>query len=60
MGRNFLNHITLLDTVGRAAGFQDHREIRQPYFAMFDFGDAFPSLARDWLELTLRRAGVEG
>ena len=58
MGRNFLNNITLLDTFGRAAGSQDRREVRQPYLALFDFGDAFPSLAHGWLELTLQRAGM--
>ncbi|CAK0842798.1 unnamed protein product [Prorocentrum cordatum] len=56
-GRNFLDNICLLDATARAAGLQ---ESGKPIMALFDFGDAFPSLRTEWMLLMLIRSGFVG
>ena len=59
-GRSFLDHVLAMDVKARACGFQDDKDLLAPVMALFDFGDAFPSLMVDWLVAMLVFSGFEG
>ncbi|CAK0860694.1 unnamed protein product, partial [Prorocentrum cordatum] len=56
--RNFGNNIVELDGASREYSQQDNVSVAMPLLVSFDFQQAFPSVAHQWLFLVLRRAGL--
>ena len=56
-GRNFIENVVTIDTVGRKLSFRDLSKLC-PVFASFDFESAFPSLLYDFIFWYLQATGA--
>ncbi|CAK0839907.1 unnamed protein product, partial [Prorocentrum cordatum] len=54
--RRFIEHVVAMGAQSRIAAMHDDLTNKDPLMVLYDFGDAFPSTCRTWLNIALEKA----